>query len=243
VLGPWRKGEASDVRRALKQARRRQAWMRRLPPRELERIVATVESDLERFPTKDSLLEHLARLHFDARARQEAIGLEEARRHPDSARRIVETAIFERRYGVKLTEALELGGPAGDEESDQANLYVEGVLRRLGIVYQTLDRGRWLIESDGCAVYLQHYAGERVLDVYAPIMPLDPDDDHTELFRDLLGSNGGSIAGGFYGICSFSESGSHLCACGRLATAHLVGPEVVYVLNSVVALAERLNAD
>jgi len=51
------------------------------------------------------------------------------------------------------------------------------------------------------------------------------------------------IAGGFYGICSFSESGSHLCACGRLATAHLVGPEVVYVLNSVVALAERLNAD
>ena len=87
--------------------------MRRLPPRELERIVATVESDLEAFPTKDSLLEHLARLHFDARARQEAIGLEEARRHPDSARRIVETAIFERRYGVKLTEALELGGPAG----------------------------------------------------------------------------------------------------------------------------------
>ena len=147
--------------------------MRRLPPRELDRIVATVESDLERFPTKDSLLEHLARLHFDARARQEAIGLEEARRHPDSARRIVETAIFERRYGVKLTEALELGGPVADEESDQANLYVEGVLRRLGIVYQTLDRGRWLIESDGCAVYLQHYAGERVLDVYAPIMPLD----------------------------------------------------------------------
>ena len=211
--------------------------------RELERIVATVESDLERFPTKDSLLEHLARLHFDARARQEAVGLEEARRHPDSARRIVETAIFERRYNVKLTEALDLGGPVGDEESDQANLYVEGVLRRLGIVYQTLDRGRWLIESDGCAVYLQHYAGERVLDVYAPIMPLDSDDDHLELFRDLLGSNGGSIAGGFYGICSFSESGSHLCACGRLATAHLVGPEVIYVLNSVVALAERLNAD
>ena len=85
--------------------------MRRLPHRELERIVATVESDLERFPTKDSLLEHLARLHFDARARQEAVGLEEARRHPDSARRIVETAIFERRYGVKLTEALDLGGP------------------------------------------------------------------------------------------------------------------------------------
>jgi hypothetical protein len=103
VLGSWRKGEGSDVRRALKQARRRQSWMRRLPHRELERIVATVESDLERFPTKDSLLEHLARLHFDARARQEAIGLEEARRHPDSARRIVETAIFERRYNVKLT--------------------------------------------------------------------------------------------------------------------------------------------
>jgi hypothetical protein len=242
VLGLWGKGEGSDVRRALKQARRRQAWIRRLPPRELERIVATVESDLEAFPTKDSLLEHLARLHFDARARQEAIGLEEARRHPDSARRIVETAIFERRYGVKLTEELDLGG-TGDEEADQANLYLEGVLRRLGIVYQTLDRGRWLIESDGCAVYLQHYAGERVLDLYAPIMPLDPDEDHSDLFRDLLGSNGGSIAGGFYGICSFSESGSHLCACGRLATAHLVGPEVVYVLNSVVALAERLNAD
>ena len=102
----WRKGEGSDVRRALKQARRRQAWIRRLPPRELERIVATVESDLEAFPTKDSLLEHLARLHFDARARQEAIGLEEARRHPDSARRIVETAIFERRYGVKLLDVL-----------------------------------------------------------------------------------------------------------------------------------------
>ncbi len=112
MLGLWRKGEGSDVRRALKQVRRRQAWMRRLPPRELERIVATVESDLERFPTKDSLLEHLARLHFDARARQEAIGLEEARRHPDSARRIVETAIFERRYGVKLTEELDLGGPS-----------------------------------------------------------------------------------------------------------------------------------
>jgi len=239
----WRKGEGSDVRRALKQVRRRQAWMRRLPPRELERIVAAVESDLERFPTKDSLLEHLARLHFDARARQEAVGLEEARRHPDSARRIVETAIFERRYGVKLTEELDLGGTVGDEESDQANLYVEGVLRRLGIVYQTLDRGRWLVESDGCAVYLQHYAGERVLDVYAPIMPLDPEEDHSELFRDLLGSNGGSIAGAFYGIWSFPDSGDHLCVCGRVSTEHLAGPDLAYVLNSVFALAEAQRDD
>jgi len=158
--------------------------MRRLPPRELERIVATVESDLEAFPTKDSLLEHLARLHFDARARQEAIGLEEARRHPDSARRIVETAIFERRYGVKLTEALDLGGP-GDEESDQANLYVEGVLRRLGIVYQTLDRGRWLIEMFQRTIQ-PRFPSAQLHMVTTPGPPVDGVAYHTGLAVDAL---------------------------------------------------------
>ena len=234
-----RRSETADVRRIVLQMRRRQGWLRRLPPPEIEKIVETIETDLVEHPTRDALLEHLARLHFDARARREAQG-SQAEKHPDTPRRLVETVIFERRYGEKLVDAL--GLPDEDvDQREQANVYVEGVLRRLGVLYTALDRSRWLVEADGCSIYLQHYAAERVLDVYAPIMAIEDADDHEALFEELLASNGGSIAGAFYGICTFNESGRHLCACGRIATAHMTGPEVLYVLNSVSALVERFD--
>ena len=94
-----------------------------------------------------------------------------------------------------------------------------------------------MIESSFVAVHLHHYPQPRVLDVYAPIRPV-PDEDREQLFETLLTENGGSIAGAFYGIWSFTDSGDHLCVCGRVSTEHLAGPDLAYVLNSVFALAE-----
>jgi hypothetical protein len=214
--------------------------MRRLPQPALERLVATIESDLEGNPTRDSLLEHLARLHFDTVARIRRAGDEEVLiGDTDSARCAVESVIFERRYGEKMIDAI--GGDGSvEDEWEQANLYVEGALRRVGIVYATAAPGHWLYESPGTVVHLHHYPGPRILDVYAPLSPL-PDTDREELFGELLAENGGSIAGAFYGICSFGDSGEHLCSCARLATEHLTGPDLVYALNSVVALADRFR--
>ena len=158
----------------------------------------------------------------------------------DSARCAVEALIFERRYGEKMTTR-SAATSSVEDEWEQANLYVEGALRRVGIVYATAAPGHWLYESPGTVVHLHHYPGPRILDVYAPLSPL-PDGDREELFGELLAENGGSIAGAFYGICSFGDSGEHLCSCARLATEHLTGPDLVYALNSVVALADRFAA-
>ncbi len=154
----------------------------------------------------------------------------------DSARCAIESIVFERRYGEPMLEALGSPDPL-DDGTEAAHLYVEGAFRRLGLQYTYLAAGHWVIESSFVAVHLHHYPQSRVLDVYAPLRPV-PDEDREELFQALLAENGGSIAGAFYGIWSFPDSGDHLCVCGRVSTEHLAGPDLAYVLNSVFALAE-----
>ncbi|MEO9176729.1 MAG: hypothetical protein ABI317_14540 [Gaiellales bacterium] len=212
------------------------AWVRSLPSSDLDRLVDTIELDLVRNPDRDSLLEHLARLHFDTTARARSSGREALVGDTDTARVAVESILFERRYGEPMIEALGSPDPL-DDGSEAAHLYVEGAFRRLGLSYTYLSTGHWVIESSLVAVHLHHYPQSRVLDIYAPIRPV-PDDDREELFQALLSENGGSIAGAFYGIWSFTDSGDHLCVCGRVSTEHLAGPDLAYVLNSVFALAE-----
>jgi hypothetical protein len=237
------RGEGGDVRRIVGQLGRREPrlrWVRRLPGPALDRLVETIESDLAVNPTRDSLLEHLARLHFDTTARARKVGEERALQgDTDSARCAVEAVIFERRYGEKMLDAIGEDSTI-DDELDRANLYVEGAFRRLGVSYAYVGAGHWLHESASTVVHLHHYPGPRILDVYAPLCPV-PSDDREELFTDLLAENGGSIAGAFYGICSFGESGEHLCSCARVATEHITGPDLAYALNSVVALADRFH--
>jgi hypothetical protein len=242
MLGFGGRRDPLDVRRVVSQLGRRErklGWVRQLPEPDVEKLVARIESDLADNPTRDSLLEHLARLHFDTTARQRSAGSEDVLiGDTDTARCAVEAVIFERRYGVSLTDAL--GKPHTlDDQWDQANLYVEGTLRRLGIEYEHLGGGRWRIESSALAVYLHHHPQSRILDIYAPLAPLPAPEDREELYAELLAANGGSIAGAFYGICSFGEGEDHVCACARLATEHLSGPDVIYALNSVLALGER----
>src|SRR3954468_4476784 len=105
----------SDGRRIVSQLGRREprlGWVRRLPADDLERLVAAIESDLAGNPTRDSLLEHIARLHFDTAAKAKSAGGEGALvGDTDSARCAVEAFIFERRYGEKMLDAI------GGEES------------------------------------------------------------------------------------------------------------------------------
>jgi hypothetical protein len=232
-----RREEGLDVRRLVAHLGRREPgleWVRGLPPRDLDRLVAAIESDLAVNPTRDSLLEHLARLHFDTEARGGSIDADR-----DRARCAVEAFIFERRYGEAMLDAIG-GDESIEDEQERANLYVEGAFRRLGVVYTYVDSGHWLFESASVVVHLHHYPGPRILDVYAPLCPA-PQEDREELYAELLAENGGSVAGAFYGICSFGESGEHLCACARVATEHLTGPDLVYALNSVVSLADRFQ--
>jgi hypothetical protein len=235
-------GDPFDVRRIAAQVGRREphlGWLRRLPPHDLERIVHAVELDLASNRTRDSLLEHLARLHFDTTARARLMGDDDIPRlgDTDSARCAIEAVIFERRYGEKMLDAIG-GDESMDDEWERANLYVESAFRRLGIVYTYVGSGHWLYESATTVVHLHHYPAPRILDLYAPLCPV-PDEDPASLFTELLSENGGSLAGAFYGICSFGPSGDHLCSCSRLATEHLTGPDLVYALNSVVALADK----
>ena len=90
-------------------------------------------------------------------------------------------------------------------------------------------------------MHLHHYPAARILDLYAPLVPVPSDGSREELFEELLAANGGSIAGAFYGICSFGDGGDHICSCARLATEHVTGPDLVYAVNSVVTLAERFR--
>ncbi|HEY1478625.1 MAG TPA: hypothetical protein VGF46_01265 [Gaiellales bacterium] len=235
----FRRQPESDLRRLVRSVSRRErhlAWVRSLPSSDLDRLVDTIEGDLVQNPDRDSLLEHLARLHFDTTARARSSGREALVGDTDTARCAVESILFERRYGEPMIEALGSPDPL-DDGSEAAHLYVEGAFRRLGLAYTYLSTGHWVIESSLVAVHLHHYPQSRVLDVYAPLRPV-PDDDREELFQTLLAENGGSIAGAFYGIWSFTDSGDHLCVCGRVSTEHLAGPDLAYVLNSVFALAE-----
>jgi hypothetical protein len=232
-----RRDDPLEVRRILKQLARREprlGWTRRLATPALDRLVAEVESDLAGNPTRDSLLEHVARLHFDTRARARVRGrLEDA----DSARCAIESVIFERRYGESVQDALG-GHETVEDEWERAHLYVEGELRRLGLEPRYVAPGHWVHEAFGLVVHLHHYPGLRVLDLYAPLAPVPSDDERGELFAELLAENGGSLAGAFYGVCSFGASGDFVCACGRVATSQLTGAELTYVLSSIVALAE-----
>lgn len=240
----FRRRAESDLRRLVRSVSRRErhlAWVRSLPSSDLDRLVATIERDLVRNPDRDSLLEHLARLHFDTTARARSSGREALVGDTDTARVAVESILFERRYGEPMIDALGSPDPL-DDGSEAAHLYVEGAFRRLSLAYTYLSTGHWVIESSLVAVHLHHYPQSRVLDIYAPIRPV-PDEDREELFQTLLSENGGSIAGAFYGIWSFTDSGDHLCVCGRVSTEHLAGPDLAYVLNSVFALAEAQRDD
>jgi hypothetical protein len=238
-----RQPDPFDVRRIVSQLGRREprlGWVRRLPADDLERLVAAIESDLAVNPTRDSLLEHIARLHFDTSAKARSAGDEEVLiGDTDSARCAVEAFIFERRYGEKMHDAIG-GDESVDDEWERANLYVEGAFRKLGIDYSYVGSGHWLYESSTTVVHLHHYPGPRILDLYAPLCPV-PSEGREELLMELMAENGGSVAGAFYGICSFGSSGDHICACGRLATEHLTGPDLVYTLNSILALTEKFS--
>jgi hypothetical protein len=236
----FRRRSDSDLRRLVRSVGRREqrlGWVRDLPSADLDQLVETIEGDLVQNPDRDSLLEHLARLHFDTTARARSAGGDAALAgDTDSARCAIESIVFERRYGEPMLEALGSPDPL-DDGTEAAHLYVEGAFRRLGLQYTYLAAGHWVIESSFVAVHLHHYPQSRVLDVYAPLRPV-PEEDREELFQGLLAENGGSIAGAFYGIWSFPDSGDHLCVCGRVSTEHLAGPDLAYVLNSVFALAE-----
>jgi hypothetical protein len=235
----FRRRAEPDLHRLVRSVSRRErhlAWVRDLPSADLDRLVAAIERDLMHNPDRDSLLEHLARLHFDTTARARSAGRRALVGDTDTARCAIESVLFERRYGEPMLDALGSPDPL-DDGSEAAHLYVEGAFRRLGLSYTYLAPGHWVIESSFVAVHLHHYPQPRVLDVYAPIRPV-PDEDREQLFETLLTENGGSIAGAFYGIWSFTDSGDHLCVCGRVSTEHLAGPDLAYVLNSVFALAE-----
>jgi hypothetical protein len=236
--------QPGDVRRILARLGRRErrlSWLRRLPPRDLDALVHRIEGDLAANPTRDSLLEHLARLHFTNSARVRTAGNSRVLEgDADDARCAVLAVVFHRRYGERMLDAL--GPPETlDDEWERANLYVEGALRRLDVAYVSHGPGHWLLDAPSLAVHLHHYPAARILDLYAPLVPVPSDGSREELFEELLAANGGSIAGAFYGICSFGDGGDHICSCARLATEHVTGPDLVYAVNSVVTLAERFR--
>jgi hypothetical protein len=150
--------------------------------------------------------------------------------------------IFERRYGVSLERALDIGLPI-DPAAEEANLRIERVLRQIGLAYSVLDEGHWVFELDLASVHVRHYIAAGSLDVYTPLREWDEGD---EVAMALLRQNGGSVGGAFWGICTFESAGDHLCACSRVATAEINAAGVSFALASVASLidaATRAAAD
>ena len=138
----------------------------------LDRLVERIERDLGEHATRDALLEHAARLHYDAAARAEARARRAEPPRPDfeDARERAVASIFERRYGVPLADALETGLPI-PVEPEAGHQRVERMLLRAGLALAVVDEGHWLYEASTTVVYLRHYARERALDLYAPVHP------------------------------------------------------------------------
>ncbi len=230
----WRKKDedvASVLRTVGKQDPFR--WLRQLDATELERLAENVRTELVSCDSRDELLETAARLHYQTRPRIEGrLKRGEDVVDEEAARGKALALIFERRYGVPLERALDEGLPV-DPAAEEANLQVERVLRQLGLAYTVLDEGHWVFELESVSVHIRHYVSAGSLDVYAPVRLWEDDD---EIAHALLRQNGGSVAGAFWGICSFESAGDHLCACARLATRDLQSTAVSFALASVAAL-------
>lgn len=236
-----------DVRDVLRDVGRRHSdlrWLRRLDTDGLDGLVARIERDLGEHASRDALLEHAARLHYDAAARAEARARRAEPPRPDleDARVRAISTIFERRYGMPLTDALELGLPI-PVEPDAGHVQVERVLLRAGLALAVVDDGHWLYETSTTVVYLRHYARERALDLYAPVHPYraDGEDADPGVIEAFLRANGGSIGAAFWGICTFETAGDHVCACARLSTAELTVPAVRYAVESVLHLVATVE--
>ena len=90
-----------------------------------------------------------------------------------------------------------------------------------------------------CSSDLRHYIAAGSLDVYAPVRQWEGEDDPEALLRQ----NGGSVAGAFWGVCTFESAGDHLCACARVATADLQPSAVSFALASVASLVDAATRD
>ena len=235
-----------DARTALREVSRRDrdlGWLRRLDGRALDSLVETIERDLGDNRSRDDLLEHAARLHYDASARREARIRKGTANEPDDllARSRAVGLIFERRYGISLKEAIERGISA-EPAIDEAHLRIENALRRLGMPYTVLSEGHWVYEApNGLAIHLRHYPSPASLDVYTPVRPYDEATDG-ELLEALLRRNGGSVGAAFWGICTFESAGDHVCACARVSTREIGPQALLFALDGVSALAEEANA-
>ena len=187
-------------------------------------------------PDRDSLLEHLARLHFDTTARaRSAGGVERCRATPTaraarSSRSCSSGATASRcsRRSAALIRSTTAPRPrtctSRARSAALACIHVPGC-GPLG--------DRELVRRRAPAP-LPAVARARRVRAAPPRAGRGP----RGALPALLAENGGSIAGAFYGIWSFPDSGDHLCVCGRVSTEHLTGPDLAYVLNSVFALAE-----
>ena len=238
----WRRKD-DDVEAVLRKVGKRDPfrWLRQLDDAELERLAENVRTELVACDSRDELLEHAARLHYQTRPRLEG-RLERGEDVVDeeAARGRALAMIFERRYGVSLERALDEGLEV-DSAAAEATLRVEAVLRRIGLAYTVLDEGHWVFELDVASVHIRHYPSAGSLDVYAPVRTWE---DGEELTDALLRQNGGSVGGAFWGVCTFESAGDHLCACARVATAELQPTAVSFALASVAALVTAAgNAD
>ncbi len=249
-MGFLRRRRASrpeDVRDVLRDVGRRHSdlrWLRRLDQRAIDGLVDRIERDLGEHASRDALLEHAARLHYTAAARAEARARRAEPPRPDleDARVRALSTIFERRYGMPLVDALEVGLPI-PIEPDAGHVRVERVLLRAGLALAVVDDGHWLYETSTTVVYLRHYARERALDLYAPVHPYraDGEDADPAVIEAFLRANGGSIGAAFWGICTFETAGDHVCACARLSTAELTVPAVRYAVESVLHLVATVE--
>jgi hypothetical protein len=241
----FRRKKDDDVEAALRKVSKREPfrWLRQLDDAELRRLAENVRGDLVACSSRDDLLEAAARLHYQTRPRiEKRLRRGEEVVDEEAARGQALALIFERRYGVSLEHALDEGLPI-DPAAEEAHLRVERVLRQLGLAYTVLDEGHWVFELDAASVHVRHYVAAGSLDVYAPVRIWEDGDDVAEA---LLRQNGGSVAGAFWGVCTFETAGDHLCACARVATADLHPTAVSFALASVAQLADaaaRASAD
>ena len=232
----WRRKD-DDVAAVLRKVGRREPfrWLRQLDDAELERLAENVRTELVACDSRDELLEHAARLHYQTRPRIEGrLKRGEDVVDEEAARGRALAMIFERRYGVSLERALDDGLDV-DSAVTEANLRIERVLRQIGLAYTVLDEGHWVFELDVASVHVRHYPSAGSLDLYAPVRTWDGDEDVAE---PLLRQNGGSVGGAFWGVCTFESAGDHLCACARVATADLQPKAVSFALASVAALVD-----
>ena len=231
----WRKKD-DDVAAVLRKVGKREPfrWVRQLDDAELERLAENVRQELVACDSRDELLEQAARLHYQTQPRLEGrLKRGEDVVDEEAVRGRALAVIFERRYGVSLERALDVGLPI-DPATEQANLRIERVLRQLGLAYSVVDEGHWVFELDVASVHVRHYVAAGSLDVYAPVRTWEDED----VADALLHQNGGSVGGAFWGVCTFESAGDHLCACARVGTADLQAGAVSFALASVASLVD-----